>query len=86
MVVGGKMENQDTTEWTTIKVPRTNLYKWRSHVLSFGNQVHYDEIFKWCEDHFANYEWYSGVDEQGVKHFSFKDPKCATLFRLRWNY
>lgn len=85
MVLGDKMETQDTTEWITVQVPRTNLYKWRTHTLSFGNHVHYEEIYKWCQTYFANCDWTSGVNDQGIKHFAFKDPKCATLFRLRWS-
>ena len=76
----------DIINWELIEVPRANLYKWHVSNDHFGNEVQYEEIYNWCRQMFHEDDWVSMIKYDGVKQFYFKDPKCATLFRLRWNY
>lgn len=52
------------------------------------NANHYKEILEWC-NRFVGKGNYLGVMQYGserhnVKRFIFKNPKHATMFRLKW--
>ena len=79
------MEYENSSIWTTVTIPRANLYKWREHTNSIqGNLTHYKEVCEWCNKYFPEDGWDGHVDMYGVKYFTFKDSRHATLFRLRW--
>ena len=74
----------DIINWTCIKVPRANLYKWSVISSRFGNEFQYEEMCTWCKDSIPEDEWVSVISSDGTKQFYIKDAKQVTIFMLRW--
>lgn len=74
----------DVANWTRIRVPRANLYKWSVTGSRFGNEFQYEEMCTWCEDSIPDDGWVSVIALDGTKQFYIKDPKHVTMFMLKW--
>jgi hypothetical protein len=76
----------DMQDWTHIHVPRKNLYLWSPSqpIEYFGNQFHVMKMTDWCANIFEKDVWVYRMADDGSKQFSFRDPKDATLFSIRW--
>ncbi len=73
--------------WTLVEVGRANLYKLHEDDKEFGNGRHYIEMRSWCNNTFPKGSWEATLEKPytGKKKFVFKDPKYATLFRMKWS-
>lgn len=72
------MISKDT--WTTVIVPRTNLYMLFNNANGFGNELHYEELCEMCRRIFPNNEWDSFVDPDTGEKYFFLNTKNTQLY------
>lgn len=72
--------------WEVVEVNRANLYQWDGDGDDFGNDRHYKEMHSWCNNLLPQDAWTGTIiHNSGIKKFAFKNPKYATMFRLKWS-
>lgn len=78
--------------WTPVDVDsleiKWDMQYWYNDQDNKDNRVHYKEITEWCDQLIGKGNYASTLQNGSIKHnvkrFIFKNPKHATLFRMRW--